>query len=107
MLCHVMSYLINHMSRDAMQCNVMELMINISHRMYTICTSIPNTPIARGPTNFGWDPIFQPDGYDLTYAELSKEIKNQISHRARSLDMMKTYFAQNPDILRVKQGEET
>ncbi len=28
-----------------------------------------------------WDPVFQPDGFDETYAELNKEIKNTISHR--------------------------
>jgi inosine triphosphate pyrophosphatase len=36
---------------------------------------------ARGPLDFGWDPIFQPDGFDQTYAEMSKEVKNTISHR--------------------------
>jgi inosine triphosphate pyrophosphatase len=36
---------------------------------------------ARGPLDFGWDPVFQPDGFDLTYAQLPKETKNTISHR--------------------------
>lgn len=36
---------------------------------------------ARGQTSFGWDPIFQPDGYEETYAQLDKAIKNTISHR--------------------------
>lgn len=52
---------------------------------------------ARGPLNFGWDPIFQPDGYDGTYAELSKEIKNSISHRFRSLSSLKTYLNDNAE----------
>jgi inosine/xanthosine triphosphate pyrophosphatase family protein len=36
---------------------------------------------ARGPTDFGWDPIFEVEGYGQTYAELDKAIKNTISHR--------------------------
>lgn len=36
---------------------------------------------ARGPAAFGWDPIFQPDGFEETYAELDKAVKNTISHR--------------------------
>jgi inosine triphosphate pyrophosphatase len=40
---------------------------------------------ARGPTDFGWDPVFQPDGFDQTYAEMDKEVKNKISHRSRAL----------------------
>ena len=39
----------------------------------------------RGPRDFGWDPCFQPVDHELTFAELSKEEKNKISHRSRAL----------------------
>ncbi|KAF8392068.1 hypothetical protein HHK36_022409 [Tetracentron sinense] len=48
----------------------------------------------RGPNDFGWDPIFQPDGYEQTYAEMPKEEKNKISHRSKALALVKSHFAE-------------
>ncbi len=39
----------------------------------------------RGTEGFGYDPIFQPDGYDQTFAEMPLSIKNKISHRSRAI----------------------
>ena len=38
-----------------------------------------------GGGGFGYDPLFVPDGYDITFAELGEKVKNSISHRARAL----------------------
>lgn len=54
---------------------------------------------ARGPLDFGWDPVFEPEGFDQTYAELDKDTKNKISHRGRSLEKVKAFFAENPHLL--------
>eukprot|EP01023_Acetabularia_acetabulum_P010536 TRINITY_DN14793_c1_g4_i1.p2 TRINITY_DN14793_c1_g4~~TRINITY_DN14793_c1_g4_i1.p2 ORF type:complete len:256 (+),score=60.45 TRINITY_DN14793_c1_g4_i1:67-834(+) len=46
----------------------------------------------RGPPDFGWDPIFLPEGYDETYAEMKNEEKNKISHRYRALQLVKEFL---------------
>ena len=48
-----------------------------------------------GCEGFGYDPIFRPDGYDKTFAELGPDIKNQISHRARAAQKLAEYLKEN------------
>ena len=43
------------------------------------------TTEAHGAGGFGYDPIFRPDGFDRTFAELSPDEKNAISHRGRAV----------------------
>ena len=42
----------------------------------------------RGGEGFGYDPMFQPDGHDLTFGEMEPESKHAISHRARALEKL-------------------
>jgi XTP/dITP diphosphohydrolase len=46
----------------------------------------------RGTGGFGYDPIFVPTGYDHTFAELSAEIKNTISHRASAIQKLRLFI---------------
>ena len=47
----------------------------------------------RGEKGFGYDPIFIPEGYTQTFAELGKDVKNKISHRARAMQAFVSYLA--------------
>ena len=53
------------------------------------------TRYRSGTTGFGYDPIFRPDGYDKTFAELGADIKNQISHRARATAKLCQFLMSN------------
>jgi XTP/dITP diphosphohydrolase len=51
------------------------------------------TTAPRGDGGFGYDPLFQPDGYDQTFAEMPPEAKNEISHRRKALDALRSFLA--------------
>ncbi len=54
----------------------------------------------RGEHGFGYDPLFVPDGFDQTFAELPAETKNKISHRARALaEVSKHWKEAEPPLL--------
>ena len=46
----------------------------------------------RGDQGHGYDPIFQPDGYDITFGEMDRWEKNKISHRARAFEQLIQVF---------------
>lgn len=50
-----------------------------------------------GTGGFGWDAIFQPDGFDVTFAEMDTEAKNKISHRGRAMLKFAKFLQENED----------
>lgn len=62
--------------------------INVS--VGTCAGHIAHAP--RGENGFGYDPVFVPNGYEQSFGELSSEIKNVISHRARALEATRKFL---------------
>lgn len=64
-------------------------------RVYTFEGHVPGqiTKSARGESGLAYSPIFRPVGYDKTYAEMSLEQRNQLSHRAMAIARMKDFLS--------------
>eukprot|EP00919_Chromeraceae_sp_WS-2016_P044455 GHVR01106075.1.p1 GENE.GHVR01106075.1~~GHVR01106075.1.p1 ORF type:complete len:146 (-),score=14.16 GHVR01106075.1:197-634(-) len=60
----------------------------------------------RGGSQFGWDPIFEVDGTGKTFAEMERDEKNSISHRKKSLELLKAYMLENVERIRKEFNKE-
>ncbi len=59
----------------------------------------------RGALDFGWDPVFQPDeGNGLTYAEMTKDSKDSISHRSRAFKKLQLYLENETDAIKASMS---
>ena len=69
---------------------------------YWFFEGVVNGTIALSPSGnngFGYDPIFIPDGYEKSFAELGSDVKNIISHRAKALEKFKEFLFQDKNTL--------
>lgn len=84
--------LVNKSSRKAQFITVFTLVLHgVEHQFEgSIEGQILMNP--RGTSGFGYDPVFQPNGYDRTFAEMSVDEKTTISHRSRALAKMMAYL---------------
>lgn len=62
-----------------------------AHTFEGVCPGTITTD-PRGDGGFGYDPLFQPDGYDQTFAEMPADTKNEISHRRKALDALRHFL---------------
>jgi XTP/dITP diphosphohydrolase len=57
-----------------------------------VCEGTIRREKSDGQEGFGYDPVFQPQGFDKTFAELGSDIKNTISHRAKATHLLLTFL---------------
>ncbi|MCB0380009.1 MAG: non-canonical purine NTP diphosphatase [Flavobacteriales bacterium] len=69
-------------NRNAQFKTVIALIINGEISCFEGIVKGEMTRVRSGEEGFGYDPIFKPKGYDITYSEMNLELKNKISHRA-------------------------
>lgn len=63
------------------------------HNMYFFRGEVRGDVVhPRGKSNFGWDPLFQPEEYTITYAEMDENEKNSMSHRRKALEKLKLFL---------------
>jgi XTP/dITP diphosphohydrolase len=81
----VLKALKNKMNRNARFRTVISLIIDGEEFRFEGIVNGKIIENRRGTEGFGYDPVFVPDGYDQTFAEMPIDEKNQISHRSRAI----------------------
>ena len=79
-------------NRKARFRTVIALIINDTEYLFEGIIDGQITDSPRGANGFGYDPVFVPDGYTETFAELSETAKNTISHRARAVQQLAVFL---------------
>ena len=88
----LLTALVNKENRNARFKTVIALNINGIQKLFTGVAEGEITIKQSGDGGFGYDPIFKPKGYEKTFAELSLEIKNEISHRGKATKQLLDYL---------------
>ena len=89
-------------NRKARFKTVISLLHNGEHHLFEgVINGTIRTELS-GAGGFGYDPIFQPDGYEITFAEMTMEVKNTISHRAIALKKMIDFLNEKDSLLTLK-----
>jgi XTP/dITP diphosphohydrolase len=71
---------------------VITLILNGEHHIFEGEISGKILTEQRGTDGFGYDPVFVPNGYETTFAELPAMLKNQMSHRADAVDKLLAFL---------------
>jgi XTP/dITP diphosphohydrolase len=75
----------NNDNRKARFRTVIAYVSSVEHKLFEGTVEGSILEVKRGSMGFGYDPVFLPDGYSLTFAEMPLSEKNQLSHRARAV----------------------
>ena len=94
----VLSKLENKENRNAKFRTVIALIIRGERNLFHGECNGVITKIKSGVEGFGYDPIFSPDGYEMTFAEMSKKSKGEISHRGRAVKELISFLTAKKSI---------
>lgn len=83
--------------RKAQFRTVIALIINGEEKLFNGIVKGTITEEKMGSSGFGYDPVFIPEGYSESFAQMSSEMKNSISHRYRATEQLSIFLKENYD----------
>ena len=82
----------DHTNRSACFRTIIALIMNSNHHLFEGKVNGTILEHKQGEKGFGYDPIFQPEGHAFSFAEMTMDAKNQISHRARAVEKLTAFL---------------
>lgn len=82
----------NKSNRKAQFKTVIALQLNNKQHTFTGICKGEITDAKHGEKGFGYDPVFKPNGYDITFAEMDLSLKNSIGHRGKAVNLLVNFF---------------